>query len=244
MKVQNLRYHFLLVIIIFASLTVILVTNSITQPPPQINSNDITNHESIFHPYMINGSSSPIFFNDVYKTNQNSVGVNSVYDSNGNLIVVGYTRGTNLSTKNAYQSSLKGINYDIFLSKYNVQGALIWSTYFGGSGNDIPMDIVVNTANNDIYITGWTASSDFPLKNPKNSSLQGVTDAFLSSFSSDGSLIYSTYWSSSIGDNDECYGLAINNDNSELAVVGKTVINARSDEILLKFDTVNKVFLS
>ena len=45
---------------------------------------------------------------------------------------------------------------------------LYFSTYLGGSGNDVGNGIAVDNAGN-IYVTGYTTSSDFPFKNGYNS---------------------------------------------------------------------------
>ena len=78
--------------------------------------------------------------------------------------------------------------------------ALAYSTYLGGSGNDAGFAIAVDLFG-DAYITGFTASSDFPLVHPlpaPNNALQGSQDAFVSKLRFDErsgtlALAYSTY---------------------------------------------------
>src|SRR5204863_7475786 len=82
------------------------------------------------------------------------------------------------------------------LTKISAAGdSILFSTYFGGSDNDYLGDLALDKDDN-IYITGFTYSNDFPLKN----SLQGFigatagykTDAFVVKTSPEGSLMYST----------------------------------------------------
>jgi len=54
---------------------------------------------------------------------------------------------------------------DAFLTKLQPDGDLVWSTYLGGLNNDGGNGIALDT-NNNIYLTGYTSSSDFPIVNP------------------------------------------------------------------------------
>ena len=77
---------------------------------------------------------------------------------------------------------------------------LIYSTYLGGSGNDEGYGIAVDSAGN-AYVTGQTASIDFPTMNPLQPSYGGNGDAFVAKLNANGSaLVYSTYIGGSGGD--------------------------------------------
>jgi Beta-propeller repeat/S-layer homology domain len=116
-------------------------------------------------------------------------------DAAGNAYIAGYTASTDFPTLNAYQPTRNGI--DAFLTKLNASGsALLYSTYFGGTANDYAWGVAVDGAGN-AYITGNTASTNFPLRNAYQATNGGGTDAFLArlntTLSGDPSLIYSTY---------------------------------------------------
>jgi len=114
-------------------------------------------------------------------------------DSNGNIYVTGCTDSPNLvTTSNAIQKSLKG-SVDGFVMKINSQGELIYSTYLGGSQDDIPISLTLDPMGN-IYIVGATNSTDFPITpNAIQRSLRGEYDAFIVKLSSTGELLFSTY---------------------------------------------------
>jgi len=89
-------------------------------------------------------------------------------DSMGNAYVTGFTLSTNFpTTAGAYQTAYGGSpmfsNYgDAFVTKLNNTGtALVYSTYLGGSGDDIGYGIAL-AASGETYITGSTASNNFP----------------------------------------------------------------------------------
>ncbi len=129
-------------------------------------------------------------------------------DSAGNTYITGTTDSTNFPTKNAIQSNLnRGIS-DAFVTKINADGsALVYSTYLGGTGQDIGYGIAVDSAGN-VYVAGLTGSYDFPIKNAFQSNNHGGFEAFVTKINSLGdALVYSTYLG---GSNFEyCYGIAL-----------------------------------
>jgi hypothetical protein len=85
-----------------------------------------------------------------------------------------------------------GGGFDAFVAKLNPTGtALIYSTYLGGSGSDSATGIAVDASGN-AYVTGSTASTDFPTQNAVQTKIAGGLDAFVANLNSAG-LIYSTY---------------------------------------------------
>ncbi|MFX0016948.1 MAG: SBBP repeat-containing protein [Promethearchaeota archaeon] len=98
---------------------------------------------------------------------------------------------------------------------------LSFSTYWGGSGDDKGESIAIDSAGN-IYITGSTASTNFPIKNAMNTSHWAYTDVFVTKLNSTGTgIIYSTYIR---GDNlDYAYGIAV--DESENVFITGTTLS-------------------
>ncbi|WP_348304063.1 SBBP repeat-containing protein [Methanothrix sp.] len=130
-------------------------------------------------------------------------GLSLALDSSGNAYVTGYTASTNYPTKDPLQASNAGSN-DVFVAKINSAGsALSYSTYLGGGGYDYAKGIAVDSSGN-AYVTGYTASTNFPTKNPLQASNAGSNDAFIAKINSAGSaLSYSTYLGGSGEDNGE-----------------------------------------
>jgi hypothetical protein len=68
-----------------------------------------------------------------------------------------------------------------------------YSTYLAGSNADNGASIAVDR-NGSAYVTGYTFSTDFPLKNPEQSTSTGTPDVFVTKFNASGSaLVYSTF---------------------------------------------------
>ena len=135
----------------------------------------------------------------VYSTFLGSPGDDGAYysdaialDGCGSAYVTGFTDSAGFPTKNAYQSMFKGVN-DAFVSKLNPSGSsLVYSTYLGGSNDDDATGIAVSGGN--AYVSGYTASTDFPTRHAYQSTNGGAYDGFVTRLDDDGdSLDYSTY---------------------------------------------------
>ena len=113
-------------------------------------------------------------------------------DTNNNVIITGRTSSTNFPVKNAYQNHNKG-GTDVFVTKFDSKGNLVFSTYLGGTLDDYATSVAVDHFGN-IYVTGFTDSSDFTLKNAWNSTFNSQP-SFVAKFDPLGYLIYSTYFS-------------------------------------------------
>ena len=115
-------------------------------------------------------------------------------DRAGNSYITGRTSSTNFPTQNPLQAAIGGGYYHVFVSKLNEKGdALVYSTYLGGSNEDTGSSITVDRAGH-AYITGNTLSTNFPTKNPLQTALGGINDAFITKLNENGdALVYSTY---------------------------------------------------
>lgn len=126
----------------------------------------------------------------------------------GRAVVTGLTTSLNFPTMNPFQPANRGGEFgnDGFLTQLSGDGsALIYSTYFGGTGNDGGNSVAVDAAGN-AYITGGTVSTDLDLVNPVQSVNNGDIDIFVTKFNPTASaLLYSTY----VGGSGADYGYAI-----------------------------------
>jgi hypothetical protein len=138
-------------------------------------------------------------------------------DGAGDAYITGIA-GNVFSTRNAFQKNSGGFQ-DAFVTKLNPAGtALIYSTYLGGRYHDAGTGIAVDASGN-AYVTGRTASDNFPTKNAFQPTKQGAPssavkyswDAFVAKLNPSGSaLLYSSYLGGS-GDETSDYGIAVDN---------------------------------
>jgi len=170
-------------------------------------------------------------------------------DSADNAYVTGYTLSTNLPATNAIPFQLLGMatnlhylnylactysyfNENAFVAKIAAQGAgLGFCSYLGGTNFDTGTAIAVDSANN-VYVAGYTSSTNFPLTNAFKYVLNGNTnlystpyynlfDAFVTKLAptpTNYNLVYSTLLGST--NTDQAFGIAV--DDSGAYVAGLT----------------------
>jgi hypothetical protein len=98
-------------------------------------------------------------------------------DASGNAYITGVTGSTDFPIKGASQVTNAGEN-DAFVAALTSEGdALVFGTYLGGSSHDSGRSVALDRFGN-VYVTGSTGSSDFPLVNP----LQSTPGASVSTF--------------------------------------------------------------
>ena len=146
-------------------------------------------------------------------------------DSEGSVYITGKTGSTDdFPTKNAYQGANAGW-WDAFVTKFSSSGVLLYSTFLGGSDDDIAYDVAVDSSGN-AYVTGYTYSyQDFPLKNACQGTFGGGDyDAIAAKIdtrkSGADSLVYSTYLGGA--DNEYGNGVAVDDSSGNALVAGWT----------------------
>lgn len=120
-------------------------------------------------------------------------GYGIVCDSSGKTLITGSTTSSDFPRANPVQNTYGGSS-DAFMTRLSSAGnSLLDSTYLGENARDLGRGISVDS-NDNIYITGETKSTDFPTTNPYQDSMGGISDVFITKFSSTGkSILGSTY---------------------------------------------------
>ncbi len=133
-------------------------------------------------------------------------------DASGNAYVCGPTSSKDFpTTPGAFQTKYGGGADDIHVTKINRTGdALVYSTYLGGSDDEVFGESIVVDSTGAAYVNGMTISTDFPTTpGAFQTKLAGDFDLFVTKLNPAGSgLVYSTYLGGS--NTDACaQGLAI-----------------------------------
>ena len=210
----------------------------------------------------------------LYSTYHGGSGFDNIYDidfdNNGSILLTGHTSNNsvlqtsdfphkNTYGTNAYYEDECAGGKDAFISKYvlDSQGDpdLVWSTYFGGSDDDIGYGI--HCENNIYYVTGATNSTDLP-------TIQGTAlyyeddyqgsdgygeqqgDAFISKFSQTGEQLFTSYYG---GDGDD-FGvdIIVDTDGNTYVSMATTTMHNGTDPLEFANPNLsggyNKSFLS
>ena len=143
-------------------------------------------------------------------------------DAAGYVYVVGTVTSVDYpTTTGTVQPTYGGGPYDAVLTKLDPRTSQpVFSTYLGGSAEDDGRGVGLDGSGN-IYVVGYTGSSNFPTKNAFQSTYGGNPfDAFVAKLSPDGSALgYSTY----LGGNGEDWGLNLAVDTTgDTYAIGKS----------------------
>ncbi len=134
-------------------------------------------------------------------------------DSSGNAFVAGFTSSPNFPATPGVIKTTCGTDGlcnsldDFFVAKYSPSGALLFSTFIGGSGDEtnsgFPAHSIALDSTGNAYITGNTSSTDYPVTTGAFSttlSASGGSQGAITKLNPTGTaLVYSTYLNNPTG---------------------------------------------
>jgi gliding motility-associated-like protein len=175
----------------------------------------------------------------VYSTFYGGTGEDQAFaidiDASNNAFITGYTASTNgFATAGAYQTVHAGA-FDAFVLKLNPTGSsALFCTYYGGTGNDLGRDIVVDGAGNPYFGGGTTSTTSIASGGSFDATYGGgAVDGFVVKLSANGtSRVYGAYCGGTNEDKVEALDVKC---NGELVMSGYT----RSDNV--SFVAVNAI---
>jgi Beta-propeller repeat len=164
----------------------------------------------------LNPAGSGIVFSTYLGGSSDELGNAIAIDWSHNVYVGGATASMDFPiSAGAFQTSIGG-SYDAFVTELNSTATtIVFSTYLGGSGSDQATALVLDASSN-VWLTGSSSSTNFPLLNALQGQAAGGNDVFVTNLNSTGSaLLFSTYLGGSADDS----GLAIRLDNAASPVI-------------------------
>ncbi|MCX6183322.1 MAG: PKD domain-containing protein [Bacteroidetes bacterium] len=135
----------------------------------------------------------------IYSTFYGATGDDRAYaidiDALNNAFITGYTTSTSGFASGGAFQTVHGGAMDAFVLKLNPAGsAVLFCTYFGGTGNDLGRDIVVDLAGSPYIGGGTTSATGIASVGSYDATLGGDVDGFVAKFSTNGaSRIYGAY---------------------------------------------------
>ncbi|MFO0984974.1 MAG: SBBP repeat-containing protein [Planctomycetota bacterium] len=156
----------------------------------------------------LNGAGSDLVYATYLGGSSLDTGYGIAIDASGAAYVAGQTDSSNFPTTSGAFDRTRNASQDGFVAKIAPNGsALTYSTYLGGTLVDSCEAIAVD-ASGAAYVTGQTASTDFPIQGGFDGIPFG-TESFVTKLNSAGSaLVYSTYLGG--GGIDVGYGIVVN----------------------------------
>ncbi|MBL8009191.1 MAG: SBBP repeat-containing protein, partial [Flavobacteriales bacterium] len=150
----------------------------------------------------------------------------------------------NISGAGVFDSSHNGSN-DFYVCRMGIDQTFIGSTYLGGSGNEVNMMGLNVDQNNDVYVFGYSNSTNFPTSAAPNVPLQttnqGSNDKTFSKLEHDlSALLFSTYYGGTADDYDPVGERGIKFSNCRIY----TIVTARSNTIPLTQGALNTTKVS
>lgn len=142
------------------------------------------------------------FGNRLWSTYYGGQGVDGLYqpitdvksctvDKQGNFYLTGMTESNAGIASGGFKNSISGPS-DCFLVKFSSSGIRKWATYYGGQGTDYGASCSIDRFEN-IYLLGYTESSEAISHHGFQNSLNGNSDAFLVKLDKYGNRLWGTY---------------------------------------------------
>lgn len=143
-------------------------------------------------------------------------GTGIALDTAGNVYISGTTGSADFPvTPDALQPKFRGVT-DAFVAKLSSDGsALQYAIYLGGSGQDTGAALALGPGG-EVYLTGATASPNFPVTEGAQQSQPQGTDIFVSKINADGQALA---WSARVGGSGQDSPTSIALDGSGYAYV-------------------------
>lgn len=171
-----------------------------------------------------------------------------IIDNAGNIYVAASTSSGNFPVVNAVQTTLSGQQDGVVLKLNDNLSSMLWSTYLGGTNDDACYALALSSSQSHVYVSGGTASSNFPIGSPGLWGTQfGGIDGFIVKFQNSGSYpkVKGTFIGTS--DYDQCFGVQVDANNNVYAV-GNTLggtfpvnnvvfVNPKSSQFIIKLDS-------
>ena len=128
----------------------------------------------------LNPAGSALLYSTYLGGSANDEALDAAVDESGEARLVGRAYSTNFPMFDPIRGTKAStVDADAYLTRFRADGAaLLFSTYLGGTGDDMAWSVALDAAGT-AYLTGFTASANFPVVTPAQATRLGETDAFI-----------------------------------------------------------------
>jgi muconolactone delta-isomerase len=147
----------------------------------------------------------------------------AIHPTTGEVYVVGVTFSEDFpKTTGGGQATYGGGPFDAFVARLNKDlTQILQSTYLGGWDSDWAYALAIHPTTGEVYVVGWTTSSNFPKTAGGAQTRFGGRDAFVARLNKElTQILQSTYLGGS--DRDDAFALAIHPQTGDVYVAGVT----------------------
>jgi hypothetical protein len=157
----------------------------------------------------LSADGSHLLYSTYLGGNESDAAVALGVDAAGRAYVTGQTSSANFPVRRAVQPEIGSFvrdGPDSFVAAFSPSGALRYATFLGGEAGEYPTALCA-APDGSVCAVGQTSSTRFPTKNalqprivPRSRNLSQPSDAYITRFSPDGRLVFSTYLGGRGGD--------------------------------------------
>jgi hypothetical protein len=148
----------------------------------------------------------------------------AIHPISGDVYIAGRADSSNLpGAAGGAQPTKAGFGTDSYVARFNANlTALMQTSYLGGSSTDIALALAADHVTGDVYVSGYTFSTNFPASaGGAQTSNGGVNDAFVARFNSALTVLgQTTYLGGS--SNEIGFALTVNAASGEIYVAGES----------------------
>ncbi len=137
-----------------------------------------------------------------YGDADSDIGLACATDNSNNVYLAGRTNSSFSIASSGFQNIFGGGISDGFLAKFNPQGARIWGTYLGNTGEDLIQSCQTDAYNNVVVCGTTSSTSGIAANGFQNTYGGGSQDAFVVGLSNNGTRIFGSY----LGGSDNEFG--------------------------------------
>jgi hypothetical protein len=152
-------------------------------------------------------------------SNEEAAAVGIAVDASGNAWMTGCTASNNFpTTVGAFQTAFAG-TYDQYLVKWSNACAMLYSTYYGGSGDEGVLCDVDVTAGGDVWMGVFVQSTNFPVTaGAAQSTNAGGWEFGVVRFNNAGARLYASYYGSA--DQEEPWDISVDKITGNVCLTG------------------------